>query len=31
MQRTRNRFSNIAADERFAQHIDDSCSLRAFA
>jgi hypothetical protein len=30
-QRTRNWFSDIAADERFAKHIDDPCSLRAFA
>ena len=30
-QRTRNWFSDIAADERFAKHIDNPCSLRAFA
>ena len=31
VQRTRNRFSDIAADERFAKHSDDPCGLRAFA
>jgi hypothetical protein len=31
VQRTRNRFSNIAADERFAEHVDNPRGLRAFA
>jgi len=30
VQRTRNWFSDIAADERFAKHIDNPCSMRAF-
>src|ERR1700680_4375151 len=31
LQRPRDRFSDITADERFAEHIDDACRLRAFA
>ena len=31
LQRTRDRFSDVAADERFAQHVGDPCGLRAFA
>jgi hypothetical protein len=31
LQRTRDRSSDIAADERFAEHVDDPCGLRAFA
>ena len=30
-QRTRNWFSDIAADKRFAKHINHPCSLCAFA
>ena len=30
VQRARNRFRDIAADERFAAHVDDACGLRAF-
>ena len=31
MQRTRNWFSDFAADERFAKHIDNPCGPCAFA
>src|ERR1700724_2303114 len=31
VQRTRNRFSDIAADERFADHVGNPCGPRAFA
>src|SRR5882762_3235138 len=31
VQRARNRFRDIAADERFAEHVDNPCGLRTFA
>jgi hypothetical protein len=31
LQRPRDRFNDIAADERFAEHIDHPCGPRAFA
>jgi hypothetical protein len=31
LQRTRERFSDVAADERFMEDVDDPCGQRAFA